>query len=296
MDSTGKILERIGAKSKVEILTGKFVGLDGLRVRVDFGAGPVPMETLTAYRPQVNELVQVLRVDGSTFMVGTSIPQPGQGVVASIVDDDYVTVTTDIGEIQMTHPDGLALLAGDQVKLYWSDGPYILSVMATTPPRQEPDGGTDENPTSGQVITPDPFTATWSGQWSHTYNKWQSNYPRASDTVSGAWGYGTKVNATIPDDSTIISIEIYLPLISELGEAYVGVHDYADQPPGWTGIAAQVPMPGRSGWVRLPNAFGDWLRVHNAGIAVTSGNGDTRWVGFPDDGLSGALRISYQLA
>lgn len=293
MDKTDKILDLLSQKSKADFLTGKFAGLDGARVLIDFGSGVVPLESATEYRPVINELVQILRVDGKMLMLGTSQSKPGQGTVLE-VDGDFAVIDTDIGEVRAPFPFGVVLAADDIVKLMWQDGPFVVALMSTNPPPEVPDGGSSG---SGAIKTSDPFTATWSYQWSHAYNKRQSNYPRASDTVSGAWGYGTKINDNIPDTSTRLKTEIYLPLISAAGACFIGVHDYPNEPGAWTGIAAEVPLVNRgTGWVEIPNAFGDWLSVHNAGIAVRSGDGDTRWVGFPDDALSGAIRITYQLA
>jgi hypothetical protein len=287
-----QILKLIGEKSKVQVLSGFYRGLDGLRVTVDVGGGRIPADVVTQFRPEVNEPVTVMIVDGSAFMVGPTIPKPGQGTVLTAPAGGYVSVSTDIGNILATYPAGASLTSGQQVKLFWSDGPHVISVMSTTPVVQPPEegGGT------GGGERAEVFTAVDAGSYRGSSGWWQSQV-WASDGNLGSWFYSTKLPDTIPSNAQMLSIEIYLPIAAK----------YYDTPPNFAvhRLAAKVGEPdlygmtpigtGGDGWYALPIGFANELKKGGGalGVGVRHG-GYTKFHALSADGMSGALRIRWR--
>lgn len=283
------ILKLLAGKSRTSAYLGYYRGLSGTLAVVDVGdGGRIKVDFKNGqYRPEINEAVWVFFYDGKPFLEGPVEPKPGQGVVVT-VGSATALVATDIGDKRVTIPFGATLSSGDTVKLYWSEGGHILSVLtAATPPPTPPAPGTGET----KLIE---FKAIDSAQYYLPLNKLQSNYPRASDSISGAFFYGTQIADTIPDTATVLSEEIYLPLLQELGFCYIGLHDQANTTPGMPASHDDTALSPRGGWVPLSAGWGAYLASHYAGITLTSGNGDNRWNGTQADGMAGCVRIKFQ--
>lgn len=285
-DEPEVILELFKNKSKVQLLPGNYRGLDGLRVVVDFDGGRVPAHSTTPYRPEINEPVWVAVIDGVAYMIGPTIPKPGDGVVDS-TGIDTVTVTTDIGDVTATHASGATFTPGDEVKLYWSDGCHIIAKKSTTTvPGEVPSA-----PGGGGIRIVNTFTAIDSGSYQSGFG-WRINDVWSSASNIGAWFYGTKIRDTIPDTAVIVSADIYLPLLQDVGAAPFGRHAYATKPSGSLSFAATSTLPGKSGWVPIPTTLIDELKVNTGGLGYDIG-GYNIWAGTQKDGLSGAVRVTY---
>lgn len=285
-DEPEVILELFKNKSKVQLLPGNYRGLDGLRVVVDFDGGRVPAHPTTAYRPEVNEPVWVAVVDGVAFMLGPTVPKPADGTYVSD-SGGVATVATDIGDVEATYLSGASFTPGDELKLFWSDGCHILGKKSTSVAAGQvpPPGGSEA---SRFVKT---FTAIDSGSYQSGYG-WRINDVWSSASNIGAWFYGTKIRDTIPDNAVIVSAEIYLPLLKDLGAAPFGRHDQASKPGGAVTITATSTLPGKSGWVSIPTSLIDELKVNTGGLGFGLG-GYNIWAGTQKDGQSGAVRVTY---
>ncbi|NQX36245.1 hypothetical protein [Herbiconiux sp. VKM Ac-2851] len=285
-DDVRVLLGLINGKSKVNVYVGEYRGLsDDRKLLVDVGGSRVPVETLTPYRPSLNESVWVWFVDERPFMMGPVEPKAATGTVLSVADG-LLVLSTDMGELKDVPYGGEEPAVGVSVRLHWSDGPYALSVPSAdvaAPPVPDPPTAT------GEVKSPE-FRAIDSGQF---YSRWQNNALRASDNVSGAYFYGTAIADTIPADARNVSGQVYLPLVQEMGECRIGRHAFASMPDGWTGSTDEVALSPRGGWVAVPAPILAALIAAPGGITLVSGNGDNRWNGTQLDGLSGCLRITY---
>lgn len=283
---TERLLKLIGEAAKVEIVAGNYRGLDGLRVLVDFNEGRVPAHTWTDYRPELNEPVWVAVINGVAYMVGPTVPKPPQGTVVS-TGGGFAVVTTDIGDVTAIHPAGATYNPGDIVRLIWSGGPFIVSVLSVAPVTPEvppPPGGGGGR----QTVT---FTAIDSGSYQ---NWWRTNDVWSSENNIGAWFYGTKMTDTIPNTATVVAAEIYLPLLKVLGAAPFGRHDASFKPAsGPVSIIDTVTLSARSGWVPIPVAYLEWMKVNPGGFGFGLG-GYNIWAGTQRDGQSGAIRVTYE--
>lgn len=231
-------------------------------------------------------VVQLERLDGQWKVTGPAVAQPAIGTI-SATGTPQALVTINGTDYPFYVRFGYTPSIGDQVEVNWATGVIQGKITGSNAGTTTPANGTG----GSVLISNDPVLAWDSGQFR---SRWQSNAVRASDTVSGAWFYNGRVAAALAGVN-VTAIGIYLPLTnSPVGACFVGTHGYATEPGGWTGIANQVALPARSGWVGIPAgsvpAFAAVL-ASGGGIAVTSGSGDTQWAGTQTDSLSGALRF-----
>ncbi|GAA1703813.1 hypothetical protein GCM10009792_24950 [Microcella alkalica] len=116
----------------------------------------------------------------------------------------------------------------------------------------------------------------------------------ASDNNHGAWFYGSTIRDTIPGNATIGSIEIFLPAYYQFGaNPNFRTHTHATKPGGAPSYTATtIALPTRSGWVKLPNSVGDFLKDNPGGTGMRQG-GYTKYRGTQTDTQSGDLRITF---
>lgn len=262
---------------------GTFVDMVGNLAQVIIGDNAVIIPMVGQYPPWPGDAVQLERRNGRLVVTGPAVPKSPVGKITA-AGTPRATVLSDGTTYLMPVRDGYTAAVGDDVTINWASRIIEGKVAALDTPTIPTLPGAGDVTAFEHV-----FRATDSGQFR---SRWQSNTVQASDSVSGAWVYGPVINNTIPDAAAISSVEIYLPLIQEMGVCVIGYHGYVALPDGaWTGSTGDVPLAPRSGWVNLPTSFGDFLKVNHGGIAVSSGNGMNRWAGTQQDGLSGALRI-----
>lgn len=287
MDDAEKILRLIGAKTQVRVLIGTFVGLSGSRVLIDVGGGRIPAQSATAWRPRINDDVTVVFIDETPYLWGPSTPLAAEGTVVSVASS-LVTLTTDMGPVVATYPLGATLTAGQQVKLFWSNGPHVISVMSTTPvaptPPPAPGGGGGPHQQT--------FTAIDSGSYG---SRWFTGQVYASASNLGAFFFGTKIPDTIPAAATITGVEMYISPVQISGSApNVAVHAHAGKPGGAPSLSTVAAVGIGAGWVGLPISVGNALKAGGGALGVGFNHGGfsiMRDLGA--DGLSGALRISW---
>jgi hypothetical protein len=294
LDEATTVLRLVGEKADVSVQVGYFRALDGNRVVVDVGGGRIPADVATAFRPEPNEPVTLLFVDGLPTMLGPAVPKAGQGLVES-VDGDYAIISTDMGSVRAPYPEGLLVAPGDLVKLLWSDGPFVVAVMSTTPEKPPvppaPGGG-------GVGDRQDTFTALQSGAFQSNGSRWSSDQPRASDGYLGAWHYGSKIADTIPANAAVRSVEIFVRYASRFGSPpNFGLHSQLSQA-GAPDVFDAFPWPVNDGWNTVPEPHATtWFDALKAGGGkfgvVLNHGGVNRFLSTGDDPQSGALRISY---
>lgn len=292
VNETDIIQKLIAGKAQVKVIPGNYRGLDGVQALVDFSGGRVPVSMATAFRPEINEAVWVLVVDGTPFLLGPTVPKPYDGTIVSTAAGIAV-VSTDIGLVNATYEFGATLSASQQVKLIWGNGCHVVSVISTSPvppdvpaPPQPPESAPSQYT---KLITANSSSSYQSGYGWHTSDVWSSAHNQ------GLWFYGSKINDTIPDTATINSAQIYLPYpLQLLGSRPFGRHAYGSRPGGAPTLSATSTLGGTSGWVSIPTSLVDWLKANTGGVGFDIG-GYNIWPGTQSDGQSGALRITYTI-
>jgi hypothetical protein len=178
---------------------------------------------------------------------------------------------------------------GDDVVINWNI-PAIQGELAAV---DEPD-----EPPSGGGGGAKPFTVTVRAANSGRYQPgagWWGRGPWASSSNVGIWTYGNRVRDAV-GGGTVTAIDIYLPLISEVGFASIGVHPHTGIPGGAPSISSLSALArgNRNGWRALPPSFGAYLSSGGRGIGVVApgGSGFTQWRGVDQDALSGAVRLA----
>jgi hypothetical protein len=187
-DPVSVIHKLLEGKAAVDMFQANYVSTNGTTMTVAINSSFFPAYPATPFRPQVNETVWVMFVDGVAYMLGPTTPWPGTGTVTSVAGG-FATLSTDAGTITATYNSNDSLAAGQTVKIYWSDGPHVIGILATaaapvTPP---------VNPGTTPTQHVDTFSAIDAGSWSSGSGWWQSEV-WASDTTIGAWFYGTKIS------------------------------------------------------------------------------------------------------
>lgn len=284
---TSEILRLIDEKSTVRVIAGTYLGLEGLRAVVDFDGGRVPAHFASPWRPEVNDAVWVLVVDGVAHITGPTAPLASDGDVVSVAGG-LATVNTDVGQITATYNQGTTLTAGQQVKLLASGGYHVIGVKSTSPAPPPPpppvDGGVKDYTQT--------FVAVDSGSFQ---SNWWTRRVYASASNQGLYFYGTKIADTIPSSAQILSVELYLNAEQIQGaDPIITLHGHAWKPGGNPGLSGGFPIDIRgTGWWGLPTSIGDALKA----------GGGSRGIGFNTGGYnifsaapgeSGALRIRYR--
>lgn len=283
------VLRLVGGKSSVRLIPGSYRGLDStFRAIVDFDGGRVPAYLL-GVRPEVNEAVWVMVVDGVAFVAGPSVPKPSEGVVVSFTSDPYTAVvSSDVGDFSVLYPPSLLIGVGDKVRLIWHGGGWILDVSEPAEQGPVPPG-----PGGGGRRTVE-FTAIDSGSYQAGYG-WRTNEVWSSASNRGAWFYGSSIRDTIPDAASIVSAEIFLPNPSnQIGARPFGRHTYDSKPGGAPTITDTSTLPGTSGWVPIPTAHIDYLKANPGGLGFDLG-GWWIWAGTQGNGSSGRLRVTFDV-
>lgn len=285
------IASRFAEMRPWQVLIGSFVRQDGASAVVDVGGARITMPSVGTYFPLPGDPVRVLRTDQAPFLLGPAAPRSSVGKVTATGSPRAVIEYPPGSGVTKTmgYPVGVALAVNDVVVIDWaSGGTVVASVTATplfdpAPPAPPPAGG------GRQTIV---FTAIDSGNWN---GGWWTNEVWASDNNHGAWFYGSKVRDSIPDSASIVSTEIYLPAYYQYGASpNFRTHTNDTKPGGAPSYTATVVAlnAARSGWVSLPNTVGDFLKANVGGTGMRQG-GFTKYRGTQADGLSGALRITF---
>lgn len=266
--------------------TGVFVRMDGRFAVVNIGTSTVTVPCVGFYPPVPGMAVRVDWVNGSPAVTGPVRPLKPLGVITA-TGTPLATVTVDGTAYLLYYRAGYTPVLGDQVEINWATGIIQGKITGASNPT-----GPGENGSSST-----PFDVTIRAGNSGRYQPgsgWWSNDPRASNSNNGIWTYENRVADAVAGGS-VATIDIYLPLIKELGNCSIGVHSHPGIPGGAPSISSLTPLGlgQRAGWIRLPQSFGAFVAAGGRGIGVTApGGGDNIWRGTAGDSLSGALRIT----
>lgn len=284
MSNAETVARLIASRGSVNSETAVFVRMDGRFAVVNIGSSTVTVPCVGFYPPVVGMAVRVDWVNGSPAVTGPVTPLNPLGVISG-TGAPKATVTVDAVEYMLFYRDGYVPTVGDPVEINWATGVIQGKVTGSETPAPPPESGGGSKPFSVTVRAAD------SGRY-QPGSGWWGNDPWASSSNDGIWVYGDRVRGSV-GSGAVTRIEIYLPLVQEVGTAFVGVHPHMWMPPGEPTITSKVDLPigRRSGWQTLPVSFGTYVAAGGRGIAVADG-GYNIWRGVGSDSLSGALRIS----
>ena len=273
-----------GGSSRSEI--GIFVRMDGRFAVVNIGTSTVTVPCIGFYPPIAGMAVRVDWVNSSPAVTGPMKPLNPLGKI-SATGTPRATVTVDGVAYLLFYRSGYTPAVNDDVEINWATGVIQGKVTGLTTPTDPGESGV-----GGAVPFDLVVRASNSGRYQ---GSWWGNDPWASSSNDGIWVYGTTVRDAV-GAGVVHACYVYLPLMQDVGAAAIGVHDHGAIPGGAPGIHDAVGMvggAGRSGWVPVPAAFGQYLAVGNRGIGVLApgGAGYSKWRGTAGDPLSGALRL-----
>ena len=282
MSNAETVARQLAARGSVRSETAIFVRMDGRFAVVNIGTSTVTIPCVGFYPPVAGMAVRVDWVNGSPAVSGPVTPLSPLGVITG-TGAPKATVAVDGVEYMLYYRDGYTPVVADPVEINWATGVIQGKVTGTddTPPPAE--GGAGVTPF--QIVV----RATDSGRFQ---SSWWGNDPWASSNNDGIWVYGDTVRDAL-GSATVTGIEIYLPLVQQVGVASIGVHPHPSIPGGAPVITSLTGLPQgqRSGWVSLPVSFGVYVAAGGRGIGVADG-GYNIWRGTAGDSYSGALRIS----
>jgi hypothetical protein len=287
MSVASRIARQLAKVAPVRAETCVFVQMDGAHAVVNVGDSTITVPVVGWVPPASGMTVQMEWRAGSAVVTGPAKALSPFGVITS-AGTPQSTVEVGGVEYMLYLRDGYTPTLGDPVTVNWMTGIIEGKITGATTPDPPPTSGG-----SGGVLDPaNPVRAIDSGRYQ---TSWWGNDPWASSSNDGIWVYGSRVRDFLRGGN-VATIEIYLPLQSQLGLCQIGLHPHASIPGGAPSITSLVDLPlgSRAGWVRLPDSWGNWLRDNDGGIGVLApgGAGMTKWTGTRLDGSSGALRFT----
>lgn len=274
-----------GGSSRSE--TGTFVRMSGRFAVVNIGTSTVTIPCVGFYPPVTGMAVRVDWVSGSPAVTGPVRPLSPLGKITA-TGSPRATVTVDGTAYLLYFRAGYTPALNDDVEINWATGIIQGPVTGVNTPEAPGEAG------GGSA----PFTVTVRAANSGRYQSgsgWWGRAPWASSSNDGIWVYGNRVRDAV-GTGVVSRVDIYLPLIGEVGLASIGLHAHPSIPGGAPSIGSLSAMAlgQRSGWRTLPGSFGAYLAAGGRGVGVLApgGGGYTRWRGVDEDSLSGALRIT----
>lgn len=286
--SSEQIQEALAAVPTQQSLVGTFVSQVGSVATVIQGNTVLQVKAAAAGLV-TGDPVRLERRNGELIMIGPSRPRATVGVIQTTGTECVVEYPPSSGVTALLPRDAAYTPAvNDIVALVWTErGGFISGKFSNTPAAPAP-------PLPPPVPTGDfdvTFTALDSGAYQGGYG-WRTNEVWSSASNLGAWFYGSKIRDTIPDGAVIKSATIFLPLRQQLGAAPFGRHGSEAKPGGPVTFAGLSTLGSNSGWVAIPTSLIDHLKANPGGLGYDYG-GYNIWRGTQQDGLSGALNVTY---
>lgn len=284
MNDAEIVARKMAGMTSARSETGQFVRMDGRFAVVNIGTSTVTVPCVGFYPPVAGMPVRVDWVNSSPTVTGPVRPLNPLGTITA-PGTPRSTVSVDGVSYSLFYRDGYTPQVNDQVEINWTTGIIQGKITGSDNPDTPGESGGGSGPFDVTV------RAVNSGRYQPGSGFW-GNDPWASSNNDGIWVYGNTVKDAV-GSGTVASIQIYLPLIQQVGVASIGVHSHPAIPGGAPAIESLIDLPlgQRSGWVSLPASFGAYVAVGGRGIAVANG-GFNKWRGTASDGLSGALRIT----
>nr|WP_278101170.1 hypothetical protein [Microbacterium proteolyticum] len=282
--SLGEQIARVAASiPSVRSETAVFVRMEGAYAVVNVGLSTIRVANVGWVPPVAGMTVQVEWRDGFPVVSGPARALNPVGVITG-AGTPRATVQVDGVDYLLFIRAGYTPTLGDTVTVNWQTGIIEGAITGQDAPETPPEAGNVPQPFRELVVK-----AANSGRFQ---TSWWGPEPWASNNNRGIWTYENRIRETLRD-ANVTRIEINLSLVESLGNASIGLHNYGSIPGGFPDIHDGYPMPARSGWVELPQWWGNWLRDNVGGIGVWApGGGYNRWQAVRFDSWSGALRFA----
>lgn len=286
MTTAQAIQQQLASVTRARSETGVFIRMADRFAVVNIGTSTVTVPCIGFYPPTTGMSVRIDWVNGSPAVTGPVRPLSPLGSITA-AGTPRATVLVDGESHVLPVMSSYTPVVGDAVLINWNLGGVItgkLAAVATPPPPDE----TKPQPKPFSVIV----RATNSGRYDKNWGNWWGNDPWASNSNDGIWVYGNRIRDAV-GGGTVTSIELYMPLITTVGNVSVGLHNHGGIPGGAPSIGTLTSLPNRSGWRGMPVSFRAYLSAAGGrGIGMTApGGGNTQWRGTARDSLSGALRV-----
>ena len=286
MNDAEVVARKLADQTTTRTETAQFVRMEGRYAVVNIGTSSVTIPCLGVYPPRTGLPVRVEWVNGSPAVKGLVTPRSPFGKITA-TGTPLATVLVEGNTYQLRTMEPYAPQIDDDVAVDW-DRYLILGKLTGTDAPKPPAENTPTAPAPFELVV----RAEASGRFNAS-GQWGNSDPWASNTTRGLWTYGDSIKSAIAG-STINFVDIYLPMIQQVGSCAIGVHEYGSLPGFFPTIidAMDLPVGSRDGWLRMPN-WGAFLALGQRGVGVLApGGGYTIWRGVASDGLSGALRFN----
>lgn len=288
MNDAEVLARRMAQQTTARSETGQFVRMDGGLAVVNIGTSTVTIPCVGFYPPVAGMSVRVDWVNGSPAATGPVRPLNPLGVITA-PGTPRSTVSVDGVEYSLFYRDGYVPAVDDQVEINWATGIIQGKITGSDTPDTPGESGGGSTPFDVTVL------AAGSSRY-QSGSGWWGNDPWASSSNQGIWVYGSRISDAV-GAGTVTEAYVFLPLISQVGLAAIGAHDYASIPGGGPYILPSslidLPLGGRNGWIALTPSVGQYIAAGSRGLGVLApgGGGYTRWYGTSSDAMSGAVRL-----
>lgn len=288
MNADEQVQHALAEIKATESLVGLFVSQTGNIATVDQAASRLVVKSVTQVPVRPGDAVRLEWRSGELVMLGPTVPRATVGRITAPGNPATVEYPAGSGvTAALPVMNGISLVVNDLVFLDWGSAGLIVGKISTP---VEPPAPGPPPPTGGGRRT-ERFEAIDSGSYQ---NYWRTNDVWSSASNFGAWFYGSKIRDTIPDNATIISASINLPLDKELGVAPFGRHPFDEKPSGPLTITATSTLDKPwNGETKIPLSLVDHLKANPGGLGFGIG-GYNIWRGTQRDGSSGALTVTYE--
>lgn len=290
MTLAARITEQLANVPVVGMKMGTLVARSGSQVLVNLGETTALLPVSAQQLPPAGHPVVVQTLDGRVTVTGPARSLPGRGVITALGSPRVSVLAWDV-TYTLPMAGSYTPSLNDQVSITWDlDGGLVTGSISAPTNVTPPDQNT---PGPAQEFHPPPFTAVDTGSFQS--GRWTKADVWASDSLVGAWFYGTGIADSIPDTAAIVAAAIYLPATRTGGASpNLQLHTSPAKPSGSVAfVGATYQPPGRTGWQPIPLAFIDYLKANGGGIGLNHG-GYNIYASRGQDSLTGALDITWR--
>lgn len=290
MTLASRLTDQLAAIPVVGVKTGVLVSRVGTDVLVNLGDSSALLGVSAQQLPPAGHPVIVQTLDGRVTVTGPARSLPGRGVITALGSPRVTVLAWDVSYTLPVSGSYTPAL-NDEVSITWDLDGGLVTGSISAPTNVAPPPAVSGP--AGQAFHPPPFTAVDAGSFQS--GRWTKADVWASDSLVGAWFYGSGIADSIPDGAQITYAAIYLSPTRSSGAApNLQVHTSGTRPGGGPTFVGEAFQPaGRSGWQPIPTGFIDYLKSNAGGIGVNHG-GYTIFSSRAQDSLTGALDIAWQ--
>lgn len=286
MNDAEKLQRQLADVTSTRSEVAVFVKMDGRFAIINIGTSTITVPCVGFYPPVAGMPVRIDWVNGSPSLTGPVKPLNPLGRITA-TGAPRATVTVDGVAYSLFYRAGYTPAVNDDVEVNWATGVIqgkITGVTVPDVPNEVP-----PEPKGFELVV----RAEQSGRFD-SGGRWGNSDPWASNTTRGLWTYNNRVKDALAGAVSINYVDIYLPLVREVGNVSIGLHEYGVLPGFFPVITdpLNLPLGSRGGWLRMPN-WAAFLALGQRGIGVYApGGGYTVWNGVGTDPMSGALRFN----